>query len=128
MNKRLKYQDHPSHFMLILARIIGFLIAGVYILFILPEFISNFDTLSYDTEFWVFLVYALSLTYGFGFLLTFWKIKAGAIIMIICSIGIAFYGFFDSMRWEVFLLLIPLSFSGIMFLMHAKKNLYTKNL
>lgn len=122
MNKRLKYQDHPSHFILVLARIVGFLIAGVYILFILPEFISNFDTLNNKTEFWVFLFYALSLTYGLGFLLTFWKIKAGAITMIICSIGIALYGFLDSMRWEVFLLLIPLCFSGIMFLVHTRKN------
>lgn len=122
MNKRLKYQDHPSHFILVLARIVGFLITGIYILFILPEFISNFDKLSYDTEFWVFLFYALSLTYGLGFLLTFWKIKAGAIIMLTCSIGISFYAFFDSMRWEVFLLLIPLSFSGIMFLIHTRKN------
>ncbi|NOU59159.1 hypothetical protein [Marinifilum caeruleilacunae] len=121
MERRMNYQDHPSRFFLIIARIIGFLITGVFLLFMVPEFIEILDTKSEYTELWIFVFYALAMLYGTGFLLSFWKIKIGGYIMVLCSVAIALYGFLDTMSWAVFLILIPLSFSGILFLIYAKK-------
>lgn len=118
--EKLHYQDHPSRFLRLIGRIFGFMITGVFILFMVPEFIAILENQGNNTELWIFIFYALSLTYGFGFLISFWKIKTGAQIMVISSFAIALYGFLDSMRWEVFLLLIPLSFSGILFLIYSK--------
>ncbi|MDQ2178895.1 hypothetical protein [Marinifilum sp. D714] len=121
MERRTNYQDHPSRFFLLIARIIGFLIAGVFLLFMVPEFIEILDNKSEYTEFWIFVFYVLSMLYGAGFLLSFWKIKISAYIMIVSSVAIALYGFLDTMSWAVFLILIPLSFSGILFLIYSKK-------
>ncbi|MCT4603677.1 MAG: hypothetical protein N4A59_12375 [Marinifilum sp.] len=121
MKRRMQYQDHPSRFFLIIARIIGFLITGVFILFMVPEFIEILNTKSDYTEFWIFVFYVLAMIYGTGFLLSFWKIKIGAHIMIMSSVAITLYGFLDTMSWAVFLILIPLSFSGILFLIYAKR-------
>lgn len=90
-------------------------------MFMVPEFIEILDTKSDYTEFWIFVFYALAMIYGAGFLLSFWKIKISAYIMIVSSIAIALYGFIDTMSWAVFLILIPLSFSGILFLIYSKK-------
>ena len=122
MEKRMQFQDHPSRFILLLARIIGFLITGVFILFMVPEFISLLNEQSTYSEFWIFVFYVLSLAYGLGFLLSFWKEGLGGWMLVICSIGITLYGFIDSGRWEIFLLLIPLSFSGILFLIYSKRK------
>ncbi|WP_282014565.1 hypothetical protein [Marinifilum flexuosum] len=121
MERRMNYQDHPSRFFLLIARIIGFCITGVFLLFMVPEFIEILDNKSDYTEFWIFVFYALAMIYGAGFLLSFWKIKTSAYIMIVSSVAIALYGFFDTMSWAVFLILIPLSFSGILFLIYSKK-------
>ena len=118
--EKLHYQDHPSRFLRLIGRIFGFMITGVFILFMVPEFINILENQDNNTELWIFIFYALSLAYGFGFLISFLKIKIGAQIMVISSIAIALYGFLDSMRWEVFLLLVPLSFSGILFLIYSR--------
>ncbi len=117
----MKYQDHPSRFFLIIARIVGFLITGVFLLFMAPEFIKILNTKSEYTELWIFVFYVLAMIYGAGFLLSFWLIKLSAYIMIASSIAIALYGFIDTMNWIIFLILIPLTFSGILLLIYAKR-------
>lgn len=122
MEKRMLFQDSPSQFYLLVARIIGFLITTFFILFIVPEYIGLLSNQSTNSEGWVLLFYLLSLAYGIGFLLTFWKVGLGGLLLVISSILITFYSFIDSKSWAVFLLFIPLYFPGILFLTYWKKN------
>jgi len=121
MEKRNQYQDNPSRFFLIVARLIGFLITGIFLLFMVPEFIAKIFANDSYNEIWLFAFYAFSITYGLGFLLSFWNVGLGGLILLICSIGITLFAFLDTHRWDVLLLLIPLSFSGILFLIYWKK-------
>lgn len=122
MEKRMLFQDKPSQFYLLVARIIGFLITGVFILFMVPEFIALPSNQSANSEGWVLLFYLLSLAYGIGFLLSFWKVGLGGLLLVISSVLITLYSFIDSKSLVVFLLFIPLSFPGILFLIYWKKN------
>lgn len=118
----MQYQDHPSRFLLLVARILGFIIAAVFLLFMVPEFIEILTTKSNHNELWIFVFYLLSLIYGIGFLISYWNLKISAYTMIICSILISIYGFIDTMDWVVLLILLPLSFSGILFLIYVNKT------
>jgi hypothetical protein len=122
MEKRMLFQDNPSQFYLLLARIIGFLITGVFILFMVPEFIALLSNQPTNSEGWVLTFYLLSLAYGIGFLLSFWKVGLGGLLLLISSVLITLYSFIDSKSLEVFLMFIPLSFPGILFLIHWKKS------
>ncbi len=122
MEKRMLFQDSPSQFYLLVARIIGFLITGVFILFMVPEFIALLSNQPTNSEGWIFIFYILSLVYGIGFLLSFWKVGLGGLLLVISSVLITLYSFIDSKSWEVFLLFIPLCFPGILFLIHWKKS------
>jgi len=113
MEKRMQFQDNPSRFYLLIARIIGFFITGIFILFMVPEFISLLNENTHS-ETWLFF-YALALTYGLGFLVTFWKVGLGGLLLVICSIFITL-AFIDSKSREVFLLFIPpLFFRNLVF-------------
>ncbi|RUT73301.1 DUF7670 domain-containing protein [Ancylomarina longa] len=120
MEKRKQYQDSPSRFLLLVARLIGFLITGIFLLFMVPEFIAMISAHESYNEIWLFAFYAFSLTYGLGFLLSFWKVGLGGLILLISSIGITLFGFIDTHRWDVLFLLIPLSLTGILFLIYWK--------
>lgn len=122
MEKRILFQDRPSHFYLLVSRIIGFLITGVFIIFIVPEFIAFLKNQSTNSETWIFTFYFISLTYGIGFLLSFWKVGLGGLLLVISSILILLYSFIDSRNLVILLLFIPLSFPGILFLLHWKKS------
>lgn len=121
MAKRMLFQDKPSQFYLLLSRIIGFLITGVFILFMVPEFIALLSNKTANNEGWILIFYLLSITYGCGFLVSFWKVGLGGLLLVISSIFITLYAFIDSKSWIVLLLFIPLSFSGILFLIYWKK-------
>ncbi|PKQ64479.1 hypothetical protein BZG02_06640 [Labilibaculum filiforme] len=116
------FQDNPSQFYLLTARIIGFLITGSYILFMVPEFIVLLSSNASNTEIWMMVFYSLSIIYGVGFLITFWKVGLGGLLLVVSSILIAIYAFIDSNSYAVLLLFIPLSFPGILFLIHWKKS------
>lgn len=121
MAKRMLFQDKPSQFYLLLSRIISFLITGVFILFMVPEFIALLSNKTANNEGWILIFYLLSITYGCGFLVSFWKVGLGGLLLVISSIFITLYAFIDSKSWIVLLLFIPLSFSGILFLIYWKK-------
>lgn len=122
MNKRIHYQDHPSRFFLMLARIIGFLITGVFILFMVPEFISILEKQDTFSEFWTFIFYILAIIYGIGFLISFWKVGLGGLIQLITSMAIILFGLLDTKEFGVFFLLIPLLFPAILFLIYWKRS------
>ncbi|WP_461629926.1 DUF7670 domain-containing protein [Labilibaculum euxinus] len=122
MEKRTLFQDHPSQFYLIVARIIGFLITGIFMLFMVPEFIALLSNETAGNEGWILLFYLLSIAYGCGFLISFWKVGLGGLLLVISSILITLYAFINSNSWTVLLLFIPLSFSGILFLIYWKKK------
>jgi hypothetical protein len=122
MDKRMLFQDNPSHFYLLTGRVFGFLITGVFLLFMVPEFIALLSNQSTNNEGWVFIFYILSIAYGLGFLLSFWKVGLGGLLLVISSVLITLYSFIDSKSWVVLLLVIPLSFSGILFLLYWKKS------
>ncbi|WP_096427646.1 DUF7670 domain-containing protein [Labilibaculum antarcticum] len=122
MEKRMLFQDSPSQFYLLVARIIGFLITTVFILFMVPKFIVLLSNEPTNSEGWVLLFYLLSLAYGIGFLLTFWKVGLGGLLLVISSVLITLYSFIDSKSWAVFLFFIPLYFPGILFLIYWKKD------
>lgn len=122
MNKRIHYQDHPSRFFLMLARIIGFLITGVFILFMVPEFISILKKQDTFSEFWTFIFYILAIIYGIGFLISFWKVGLGGLIQLITSMAIILFGLLDTKEFGVFFLLIPLLFPAILFLIYWKRS------
>lgn len=121
MNKRIHYQDHPSRFFLMLARIIGFLITGVFILFMVPEFISILEKQDTFSEFWTFIFYILAIIYGIGFLISFWKVGLGGLIQLITSMAIILFGLLDTKEFGVFFL-IPLLFPAILFLIYWKRS------
>jgi hypothetical protein len=123
MDKKLHYKDHPTVFPLILARIIGFLITGIYTLFMLPEFIIMLGNAGHHTEIWIFLFYALSLTYGAGLLLTFWNLRWGSFLLIFCGLGITIFGVIDSREWEVLAILLPLMLPGYLFYRYWKNHI-----
>jgi hypothetical protein len=87
-----------------------------------PEFIALLSNQSTNNEGWVFIFYLLSIAYGLGFLLSFWKVGLGGLLLVISSVLITLYSFIDSKSWVVLLLVIPLSFSGILFLLYWKKS------
>jgi hypothetical protein len=122
MEKRMLFQDNRSHFYLLTGRVFGFLITGVFLLFMVPEFIALLSNQSTNNEGWVFIFYLLSIAYGLGFLLSFWKVGLGGLLLVISSVLITLYSFIDSKSWVVLLLVIPLSFSGILFLLYWKKS------
>lgn len=122
MNKRIHYQDHPSRFFLMVTRIIGFLITGVFLLFMVPEFITILSKQSTLNEIWPFIFYILAIAYGIGFLISFWKVKLGGLIQLITSIAITFFGFIDSKEFGVFFLLLPLSLPAILLLIYWKRS------
>lgn len=122
MNKRIHYQDHPSRFFLMLARIIGFLITGVFILFMVPEFISILEKQDTFSEFWTFIFYILAIIYGIGFLISFWKVGLGGLIQLITGMAIILFGLLDTKEFGVFFLLIPLLFPAILFLIYWKRS------
>ncbi len=122
MDKRMLFQDQPSQFYLLFARIIGSLITGIFILFMVPEFITLLSTGQTNSEGWVLVFYILSIIYGIGFLISFWKPGLGGFLLVSSSILITLYAFIDSNSFFVLLLFIPLSFAGILFLIHWKKS------
>lgn len=116
------FQDHPSQFYLVAARVIGFLTTGVFMLFLVPEFIALLSNETANNEGWILLFYLLSIAYGCSFLISFWKVGPGGLLLVISSILITLYAFIDSNSWVVLLLFLPLSFSGILFLIDWRKN------
>lgn len=116
------FQDNPSQFYLIAARIIGFLITGVFMLFMVPEFIALLSKETANNEGWILIFYLLSIAYGCSFLISFWKVGLGGLLLVISSVLITLYAFIDSNSWIVLLLFIPLSFSGILFLIYWRKK------
>ncbi|MBN2596141.1 hypothetical protein [Labilibaculum sp.] len=122
MEKRMLFQDNPSQFYLIAARIIGFLITGVFMLFMVPEFIALLSKETANNEGWILIFYLLSIAYGCSFLISFWKVGLGGLLLVISSVLITLYAFIDSNSWIVLLLFIPLSFSGILFLIYWRKK------
>ena len=122
MDKRMLFQDRPSQFYLLFARIIGSLTTAVFILFMVPEFISLLSAGQTNSEGWVLVFYVLSMIYGIGFLISFWKSGLGGFLLVSTSVLITIYAFIDSKSLFVLLLFIPLSFAGILFLIHWKKS------
>lgn len=122
MEKRMLFQDKPSQFYLLFGRIIGSLTTGVFILFMIPEFITLLSIKQTNSEVWLLVFYILSIIYGIGFLISFWKTGLGGILLVASSILITIYAFVDSQSLSVLLLFIPLSFAGILFLIHSKKS------
>lgn len=122
MEKRLLFQDNPSQFFLLVARIISVLITGVYLIYMMPEFIDLLCSKATNNEAWKMIFCFLSIVYAVGFLLSFWKVGLGGFLLLISSILITLYAFIDSKSLVVLFLFIPLSFSGILFLIHWKKN------
>ena len=122
MEKRMLFQDRPSQFYLLFGRIIGSLTTGIFLLFMVPKFITLLSVGQNNSEAWVMVFYVLSMIYGIGFLISFWKTGLGGLLLVMSSILITIYAFIDSKSLLVLLLFLPLSFAGILFLIHWKKS------
>ncbi|WP_372754371.1 hypothetical protein [Labilibaculum sp.] len=122
MKKRILVHDDPTRFYLIIARMLGFLFTGGFLLFMLLEFLNLSDGDPESNIPWQLVFNSLSIAYGLGFLLSFWKLALGGFLLLISSILICFFAFIDSESFIVFLLLTPISFSRILFLTFWWKN------
>lgn len=127
MENKINFQDDRIRLYLIIARVFGLLITGIYILFMVPEFISLLTSKNSNSEEWVFIFYAISMLYGLAYLLTFWNIVTGAVLLISSSLLITIYAFIDTRSWMVCFLFIPLSFAGFLFLIYWRKYRKSKS-